>query len=192
MSRIKVTAFDPSMTSWGICEGLVNLKTVEIEEVKLTLVKTESEKSKGVRKDSDDLRRARVVHKGMLEACKGAGVLISEIPFTDPRGYASANFNSGIVTGVLASCPIPLIQVFPQEVKQLITGSRHAAKEEIIEWAMATFPNANWLMRKFKGKMIPTSANEHLADAVAALYAGIRTDQFKQLLALMNSVKNAA
>lgn len=188
MSKIKVVAFDPSTTSWGTAIALVDIVTLDIQLTDLVLTKTESEVGKGVRKDSDDLRRAGLVRSGMLSACEGAAVAISEIPFMNAGGYAAANYNSGLVVGVLAGCPIPLIQTFPQEVKKLITGSRHAAKEEMIEWATEKWPAAPWKTRNLKGKRVLTKDNEHLADAAASLYAGIRTDQFKQATAMMRSM----
>ena len=158
----------------------------------LILIETESEAKKGVIKQSDDLRRARIVKQGMLEACEDASFAISEIPFCNPAGYAAANFNSGLVTGVLAACPIPLIQVFPAEVKQKATGIRSATKEEMIAWAMKKFPEAAWRMRTLKGRQVPTKANEHLADAVASINAGLDSQQLQQALAIYKGIKTVA
>ena len=188
MSKIKIVGFDPSTSNWGICKATVDVHTLEYEVDDLILVQTESEAKKGIRKDSDDIRRAREVRAGMLSACQGAALAISEIPFMNPGGYAAANFNSGLVTGVLASCPVPLIQVFPQDVKMLACGSKHAAKEEMIEWAMLKYPAAPWLMRKLRGKMVPTNANEHLADAVATINAGLKSPQFLEAIAMFRAM----
>jgi hypothetical protein len=48
------------------------------------------------------------------------------------------------------------------------------------------FPNAPWLRAKGGKKQILNS-NEHLADAVAIAHAGIKTDQFLQLMAMRRS-----
>lgn len=184
---IQIVGFDPSTSNWGIVEAQINVNTLEVTVKNLILSKTKSETKKGVIKQSDDLRRAKEVMASMNEACDGKVFAISEIPFMNPGSYASANFNSGLVTGVLASCPIPLIQVSPQEVKMAAVGHRQAAKEEMIEWAMNKHPDANWLMRKLKGKLYPTKDNEHLADALAAIYAGMQTEQFKQAISIHKS-----
>lgn len=189
MSRtIKVVGFDPSTSNWGIAKATVNIDTLDFTIDDLLLQKTESEVKKGVRKDSDDLRRAQEVRAAMLLACHGHAIAISEIPFMNPGSYASANFNSGLVTGVLASCPIPLIQVFPREVKEAAVGAKNAAKEEIMEWAYEKFPGAPWITVKRGGKQVPTKANEHLADAVASINAGLRSDQFAQAIAMYRSL----
>lgn len=190
--KIKIVGFDPSMSNWGIAKATLDVNTMEFTVDDLTLVETESESKKGVIKQSDDLRRARIVKEGMLEACEDASFAISEIPFCNPAGYAAANFNSGLVTGVLAACPIPLIQVFPSEVKMKATGIRSATKEEMIAWAMKKFPDAPWRMRTLKGKQVPTKANEHLADAVASINAGLDSQQLQQALAIYKGIKTVA
>jgi hypothetical protein len=98
----------------------------------------------------------------------------------------------GVCVGVLAACPIPLIQVTPSEVKLAGTGFKTATKDEMVEAAMNKFPTANWLLTKRGGQMVPVSANEHLADAVFAIEAGLKTDQLKQAIALMRQFKAAA
>lgn len=188
MKTINVVGFDPSTSNFGCAQARIDIDRLTLDIVDLRLIQTESESKKGVIKASDDLRRAKIVRDGMLAACRDMVLAVSEIPFCNPAGYASANFNSGLVTGVLASCPIPLIQVFPADVKMAAIGYRQAAKEEMIEWGMNKYPAAPWLLRKLKGKMIPTAANEHLADAIAAIEAGLKTQQFQQAIAMYRSM----
>lgn len=185
---IQVIGMDPSMSNWGLAKCMVEISSLKVEVRELFLIETESEAKKGVIKQSDNLRRAHELRTMMIEHCEGSSIAISEIPFCAPTAYAIANFNAGLVTGVLASCPIPMIQVFPADVKMAAIGHRQAAKEEMIEWGLEKHPEANWKMRKFKGKDRPVAANEHLADALAAVYAGIRTQQFQQTLAMFRSV----
>lgn len=190
--KLKINGFDPSMSNFGIAQCLVDPDTFEVEVVNLILHKTTSEAKKGVIKQSDDLRRAREVCAAMTEASRHVALAVSEIPFMNPAGYALANWNAAMMVGVLASCPVPLIQVSPQDVKMAAVGTRTAAKEEMIEWAVAKHPNANWLTMKRGGKLVPTAANEHLADAVAAVYAGMKTVQFQQAAAMYRSMREAA
>lgn len=177
------------MSNWGICKATLDVQTLQFTVDDLILAETESETKKGVIKQSGDIRRAKIVKEAMIEACEDASFAISEIPFCNPAGYAGANFNSGLVTGVLAACPIPLIQVFPAEVKFKATGIRSATKDEMIAWAMKRFPDAPWRMRTLKGKQVPTKANEHLADAVASINAGLDSQQLLQALAIYKGMK---
>ena len=66
--KIKIVGFDPSMSNWGICKATLDLETMEFTIDDLEIVETESESRKGVIKQSDDLRRARIVKEGMIEA----------------------------------------------------------------------------------------------------------------------------
>lgn len=191
MSKIKIVGFDPSTSNFGIAQCEVDVETLQVEVKNLILTKTESEKLKGVNKQSDDIRRAREIREGMIAACKEHQLAITEIPFYSPAAYPAANFGAGLTVGVLASCPIPLIQVSPQDVKVAAVGHRHACKEEMMEWAFGAYPNANWRTYKRAGKAIPTQDNEHLADAVATVLAGLQTQQFQQVLAMYRTLKVA-
>lgn len=186
---IKVIGFDPSMSNFGVAQCTVDLSTDEISVTNLILIGTKGESNKGVIKVSDDLRRAREVFAGMTDACKGYSLAISEIPLGNAAVYNNAILSAGLVTGVLGGCPIPIIQVFPQDVKMVATGARNGDKAQVIDWAMSLYPNANWLTRKRGGKLVPIAANEHLADAIAAVHAGVRTQQFKQAAAIYRSMQ---
>lgn len=189
---IEIVSFDPSTSNFGIAEIGVNVDTLDMEIRDLRIISTESESAKGVIKVSDNLRRARELHQGMMEALKGKAIAIAEIPLMItskmPQVASLANYNAGMMVGVLSAINIPLIQVFPKEVKLAGPGIKDACKEEMIAWAMKKYPAAPWLMRKLRGNMVPMNANEHLADAVAAAEAGIRTEQFGHALAMYRSM----
>lgn len=189
--KIRVVGMDPSTSHWGCCRATIDVDTLEVAVEDFMLYNTESESKKGVMKQSDDLRRAKVVREGMIAACAGVSIVMAEIPFCNPGGYASANFNSGLVTGVLSSLELPLIQVFPLDVKIALSGHKSACKEEQIENGMKKHPDAPWLMRTLRGKRVPTKANEHLADALGSVYAGIKTEQFKQILSVYRALAAA-
>jgi len=194
MNGIKIIGMDPSLSNFGFAKATLNPATMLYTVDELVLVKTENEKDKklkkSVRKNSEDLERARALYEGMSEACRGATLAIAEVPVGSQSARAMASY--GVCVGVLAACPIPLIQVTPSEVKLAGTGYKSGTKDEMIEWAMAKFPAANWLLTKRAGQMMPVAANEHLADAVGAIEAGLKTDQLKQAIALMRGLREAA
>lgn len=189
MSTIKILGIDPALNNLGLARATLNIETLDIHIDSLTLVRTDGENAKTVRKNSDDLRRAKVLYDGMVEACKGASFAIAEVPVGSQSARAMASY--GMCVGVLAACPIPLIQVTPSEVKLAAVGYKTATKDEMIEWAMNKHPYANWLMRKSKGQLVPINDNEHLADAVAAIEAGIKTEQFRSAISILRGLKAA-
>jgi len=188
MDKIEVVGIDPSLRNFGMSRALIDLDTLEIEVTDLKLISPDTiDKTmrKVVRRNSDDLRRARYLHDGMQDYVKGARLAFVEVPVGSQSSRAMASY--GICVGVLASCPVPIIEVTPTEVKLTATGSKVASKQQMIDWASSVYPEAPWLTRKPKGKGVPTAANEHLADSVAAIHAGILTEQFGQLMSLLKA-----
>jgi Holliday junction resolvasome RuvABC endonuclease subunit len=194
MNGIKIVGLDPSLSNFGIARATLDPETLTYTIDDLVLVKTENEKDKKVkkvvRKNSEDLERARKLYEGLIQACHGASFAFAEVPVGSQSARAMASY--GVCVGVLSACPIPLIQVTPSEVKLAGTGYKSGTKDEMIEWAMSKFPAANWLLTKRAGQMVPVAANEHLADAVGAIEAGIKTDQLKGILSLMRGLRVAA
>lgn len=199
---LKVVGMDPSMSNFGFAKADLDVDTLNFDVTDLILTSTDPEKDKKtrkqVRKNSEDLDRARILHAALQEHCKGAWMAFVEVPHGSQSARAMASY--GMCIGVLASCSIPLIQLTEREVKEAGAGVRNATKEEMIEWAVKTYPKAPWLRhtRSSNGKVgkggfivgaykagDPTSANEHLADATAAIKAGIESDQFLQVLSML-------
>ena len=178
--KIKVLGIDPSMSNWGLAFATVDSDTMAIELERLQLVSTKPEDKKvrkAVRQNSMDLRRAQELVGAQLIAQQGRAIAIAEVPVGSQSARAMASY--GICIGILASLRIPLIEVTPNEVKLAGAGVKNATKDEMIQWAMKEFPNANWLTRRLHGEVVPTDANEHLADAVGAIKAGVQTQQFR-------------
>lgn len=180
--KIKVVGVDPALRNFGLVNAEIDIDTLEVKVQDMHLAKSENgiKKTKTVRKNSDDLERARVLTAALKEACEGAAFAFVEVPVGSQSARAMASY--GICIGVLSGCPIPMIQVTPTEVKLAGTGIKTATKDEMIEAAVALHPDAPWLTRKLKGKDEMIADNEHLADACFAIKAGMATDQFKSIL----------
>lgn len=191
--ELKVVGIDPSIRNSGIAIGRVLLPSLEIQIDDIVLAATDSQHGKQVRKNSDDLRRAQEIVTQLEKACEGAAFAITEVP-TGAQS-ARAAWMLGMSVGILASLKVmrvPLIQVQPSETKIASIGKKTASKAEIIEWAVAKYPDAPWLRYKRHGEMLLTDSNEHLADAIAVMHAGILTNEFQQAIALMGGMKRAA
>lgn len=181
MTQYRFIGIDMALANMGLASARYEGQMLKVESVHL--ISTESTAGKDVRKSSSHLARARILREGLTLFCGGADLAFAEVPSGSQSAQASHAL--GVAVGVLAGCPIPLIEVTPMEVKRLFTSSKRSVpKAEIIEWAMNQWPDAGWLMIKRKGRMEPTKANEHLADACATLAAGLRTEQFAQLTRL--------
>lgn len=180
MTTITIAGIDPALRNVGLVKGTLDLDSGIFHLASLKLLQTETSKHKQVRKNSDDLERARIAYKGIQEFLVDVDLVCVEIPVGSQSARAMASY--GISIGVIASIDKPLIQVTATEVKMNGAGTKLASKVEMINWATTRYPMAPWLTHG--GKI--TQNNEHLADALAAIHAGAKTDEFKLLTAIMN------
>ena len=188
---MKIVGVDPSLRNFGIVVAELDINTMEFKIQEMRLIESEdnAKKAKTVRKNSDDLRRAKLLHDGFVELCQGATIAFVEVPVGSQSARAMASY--GICIGVLSACPIPMIQLTPTEVKLAMTGEKTATKDEMIEAAVKAHPYAKWMTRKVKGEIALLNDNEHLADATGAITAGILTNEFKGMVSMMKSLKAA-
>lgn len=180
--KLNVLGLDPSFANFGVAICSVDIMTLEVDVLELHLIETERDDCKQVRRTSDDLARARVIVAKLTELSRKASMAMSECTFFSKS--ANAAKASGICIGVLAGLDIPLIQVKQDESKMLATGKKDASKAEMILWAVKQHPAAPWLYKNTKNGPQLKKDNEHLADAVAAVHVGVRTQQFKEAVAL--------
>jgi Holliday junction resolvasome RuvABC endonuclease subunit len=185
--KLNVVGQDPSLRHWGIAQGVYDTVTriLTIQNVSVTepvLVKT-----KQVRQNSLDLEAAKQLCEGALAAAKTAQVTFVEVPVGSQTARAMASYGICVgVLGALRATGIPIFEVSPTEVKQAGAGKATASKSEMIDWAIAKHPEANWPRYKQKGDVLVCNAKaEHQADAIAAIYAGLASNSFKQLLPLL-------
>lgn len=181
---IKVVGQDPSLRNWGLAVGTLNLETKKLKIEFLDLTNPELPKGKQVRQNSSDLESAFQLYQGAISASEGAQAVFVEVPVGSQSARAMASY--GICVGVLGALRangIPFFEVTPTEVKLAAVGNKTATKQDMIRWAMAAHPEANWPMYKQNGKAIVSEAKaEHMADAIAAIYAGLACNSFKQML----------
>jgi Holliday junction resolvasome RuvABC endonuclease subunit len=184
LARVEIQAW-MAVNAWGVTATPTEFR----------LLQTAREDHKQVRKSSDNLRRAQELHRGLHEFIQGAQFVFVEIPHGGALS-ASAASALGMAVGILASIPIPVIEVTPTEVKEAVSGRRKGAqpsKAEMIAWAAKKWPGAPWLRHERAGGAGKSTwragdllaSNEHLADAMAAVEAGIITPEFKRALALL-------
>lgn len=181
--KIKIAGLDGSLRNFGMATLMLDVVSLDITVESLDLFTTAKTTAKTVRASSDNLLRAQSIVQGLHPKLIGVSSAFLEVP-SGGQSY-SAVLGFGIVIGIYASLSLPVIEVSPAETKLATVGTRTASKEEMIEWAYEKYPTAPWLTRKSKGEVVPTLANEHLADAVAIAHAGIKTPAFLQTLSIL-------
>jgi Holliday junction resolvasome RuvABC endonuclease subunit len=195
--KLKVLGLDPSLSNFGIAKATLDLDTMKFDVDDLHVVQTEPEKDKKVRKvvrkNSEDLERALLLHRGAMEAVQGHYIAFVEVPVGSQSSRAMASY--GVSLGVIAAVAnaMPVVQVTPTEVKMAGCGIKTATKDEMIEAMVTKYPTAPWPMKVVKGVKTPIASKcEHLADAIAAIEAGIGTDEFRRTIAVFKSMPMAA
>lgn len=184
---IKVVGQDPSLNNWGLAIATYSLETGQIQIDQLGLTCPNLPTGKQVRQNSKDLEAGYQLYKGAVAATEGAHAVFVEVPVGSQSARAMASY--GICVGVLGALRangIPFYEVTPTEVKLASYGKSTATKKQMIAWAMAAHPDAQWPTYKKHGQTLVTESQaEHQADAIAAIYAGIRLQSFQQALAFM-------
>ena len=191
LSGIRVVGFDPSLRNWGVSKGILTMNgpgvspTLTINEV--AVIQPVLNKGKQVRQNSLDLESANQLALGAIAYAKDAQAIFVEVPVGSQSARAMASYGVCVgVLGALRAMGIPFFEVTPQEVKMSTVGKATASKVEMIEWAMTNHPQANWPTYQQKGETLVSEAKaEHMADATAAIQAGINTTSFKQTLHLI-------
>jgi Holliday junction resolvasome RuvABC endonuclease subunit len=181
---IKVVGQDPSLRNWGLAVGTLDLETKKLTVDYVDLTNPVLPTGKQVRQNSTDLESALQLYKGAADAAIGAHAVFVEVPVGSQSARAMASY--GICVGVLGALRangIPFFEVTPTEVKLATVGTKTATKQEMINWAMAAHPEANWPTYKQKGEtMVSEAKAEHMADAIASIYAGMTCNAFQQML----------
>ena len=185
---IKVAGLDPALANFGMVRGLYDIETGSLRIESSLLRQTTKSTSKQVRQGSDDLRRCREIVEAMRGFLDGVTLGCAEVPSGGAKS-ADALKSLSMATALLGACPVQLIEVNPAEVKLATVGKRTAAKEDMIEWAIEAHPEVEWFTYKRKGKTLYSDKNEHIADAVCAIYAGLKTQQFQNLVATLKALR---
>lgn len=186
--HIPVVGMDPSLNNWGIAEARLDLETGFLSTPVLTVTQPKPDNGKKkVRVNSLDLERAEELAQAAIAAAEEAKVVFVEVPVGSQSARAMASY--GVCIGILGSMRakgIEIIEVTPDENKKTFTGKKNATKEEMIHAAVALYPEANWPRQ---GERIITSKAEHMADAIAAIHAGVQTPVFQNLMRLLARTK---
>lgn len=182
--RIPVVGLDPSMNNWGFARGTLGPEGLVLESI--GVIQPVVSTNKQVRQNSKDVETAKQLADGLFHITGGAGIVFAEVPVGSQSARAMASY--GVCVGILGafrSQGKQFIAVTPTEVKMAATGKKDASKSQMIQWAINAHPEADWPMYKSSGKLVLSEAKaEHIADATAAIYAGLRSDPFQQLLPL--------
>tara|TARA_R110000851_G_scaffold24091_2_gene69913 strand:- start:174 stop:734 length:561 start_codon:yes stop_codon:yes gene_type:complete len=181
---LRVVGFDPSLNNWGIATGTYCSQTQRHTVSEITVTQPTLPTGKQVRQNSKDLVAGNQLAERAIAAAQGAQAIFVEVPVGSQSARAMASY--GVCVGILATLraiDIPFFEVTPNEVKMVSVGKKTATKRQMIEWAYGLYPDAGWPTYTKKGEIFLTESKaEHMADAIAAIHAGVQLAEFKQLI----------
>jgi Holliday junction resolvasome RuvABC endonuclease subunit len=179
--RIPVVGFDPSMRGWGIAKGMLDLTTGILEIIKLEVIITKKVTSKQVRTNSLDLATAKILADAAREYGHWARVVFAEVPVGSQSAAGMKAYGMCVgILGMLQSEGVQIIEVTASEVKKALSDNENATKTEMVAAAMSLYPEANFPNER--GRILKRA--EHVADAIGAIHAGVRTPLFQAILKL--------
>lgn len=172
---MRFIAIDSSMANTGIALGIIIDGRIIVGEI--DLVETEKSKSKTVRASSDTIDRCRKTYGFIQDAIEEfkPSVIFAETPSGSQSSSAMKSY--GITCQLIAALSPTPIEVTPIEVKKAVAGKKTVSKRDMIDWASNLYPELQW---KWNGKRLQNK-NEHMADAIAIAYAGVKTPEFLRL-----------
>lgn len=180
---IRIAGLDPSLSNWGCVKGTLDLTDGLFQVDSLHLIHPNKNTKTKMRQNSKDVLSAKQLYEGNIELLHDVDIVIAELPTGSQSARASAAY--GICMGVIGALSIDMpnfIQVTPMDVKKVV-GNNAPSKSEMIEWATDMHPDADWPLYKRDHKYYISEAKaEHMADALAAIYAGAQTIQFFNLI----------
>ncbi|MCA9911732.1 MAG: hypothetical protein KC496_00220 [Anaerolineae bacterium] len=181
---IGVTGFDPSMNNWGVAQGVYSPSTGKLQILNVDVIQPILPTGKQIRQNSKDLEAAKQLAHRAAIAAQHAQAIFVEVPVGSQSARAMASYGICVgVLGALRASGTPFFEVSPTEVKLAGAGKKTATKQDMIEWAVKAHPEANWPMYQRNGQTLISEAKaEHMADAIAAIYAGLQSTQFQQVL----------
>lgn len=172
-----IIGMDPSLSNWGMAHCHYNPLTHELTVLDLHLIETTPNRAKFDLTSTDpkshlDLARSAKIHTTMQQYLQKGAYVCAEIPVGSQSARAMCSY--GVCVALLSTVQQPFLGVTPNQVKAVV--GKHASKADIIQWAHERHPAVNWL--KKGGRLL--NKNEHLADAIVAVYATVRTKAFQQ------------
>ena len=168
MTNKIVGGLDPSLSNFGMSRGTVYNGVLEITSI--ALVTTKEDKTIKY-KNERDLARAQQLLKAMLDFFDMVDTVYVEVPVGSQSARAMASY--GICVGVLSALGKKLVRVSAKDVKLFATGNSEATKKDMIDWAVREYPHLPWKTRKVNGELVITNTNEHVADSISAIHAGL-------------------
>ena len=172
---MKVLSIDPSLRN--TCLVYSEIEDGGIRILDSWTIETQKNKNKQVRASSDLIQRCDALHRTVNYYIEKWNPQIIFVETPSGSQSASGMKNYGVSCYLIATLRPRAIEVTPTEVKMASVGTKTASKNDMIAWAFEKHPEAPWKLRND----FPLAKQEHMADAIAIIYAGMKTPAYSWL-----------
>lgn len=180
---INIISFDPSLRNWGVALATFNTEDNSISVKRGYVLQHKPIGNKLTRQNTLDLQTATFLASHLHQEDIDNAILIAEVPHGSQSARSMVSY--GICIGLLGSlCHVNLnlVQVSANDVKRIVEPDRRikeVPKAQVIQWVKNKHPDIlEWLPKTLK--------QEHICDAIVAIYAGINTTKFRNLINEIN------
>lgn len=188
MIKLRVAGIDPALQNMGMVKGDLDLTSLVFTPDEIKLIETKPTKVKGIRKNEDDLQRAVTLSEELSRFTEGCTIVFVELPVGSQSARAMVSY--GVCIGMFSSLNQgKLVITQASEGKRILTGDKNASKETMLNVACDKYRYLPWIYTTRKGVTTLANKNEHVADAIASVLAGIQTNKFKHLLEVLKVLR---
>lgn len=186
MAKLNVLGLDPSFRNWGVVAGKLDTDTNIFTPNHVAVIQTEKTSDKRLRVNSDDMNNAYDLWVGLQPYLEGAHLIFVEVPVGSQSAAAAKGYGICIgLLGAIRGVGKPFFEITAKEVKLIATGNPEASKQAMIDWATQKYPQLSWPTTVNRGVVkVVASKAEHMADAMAAIEAGLKSNQYQQFAAM--------
>lgn len=190
--KISVLGVDPSLRNWGFASGIYDVKTQILDIKNIKLITNIKDTTKSVRTNSKDLITAEFIFHHAYEIFSRFNTVFVEIPHGSQSARSSVSYGMciGLLGALHKSTNVNLYQVTAADVKKTININNSTvvsnknikvSKKYVIMDKYNKYPNLEWPRHSKKEISVLTMGEaEHLADAIGAIEAGIKLDEFRK------------
>jgi Holliday junction resolvasome RuvABC endonuclease subunit len=171
--KLRVVGLDPSLRNLGIAKGFFDTETKKLT-IDFCITISPNVPKGSMRVGTRDILRVRHLLDALAEHIKEADIVIAEIPIGSQSASAMKSYAVCIALMAVAQKIMgKLVEVTPQQVKTIV-GNPKATKADVIHWVQKKHPEAP--LERYRDSINAAKA-EHQADAIVAIYAGLKTLQ---------------
>lgn len=170
--KVNILGLDPSLRNWGWVKGIYDTDTQSLYFYDCGVILTKPDTSK-IKQSLKDKNTATTLYSSLLGLIQETDIICAELPHGSQSSRAMVSYAVCVaIIGCIQHSFKNIVEVSALDVKKIV-GNRDTSKQEIISWVRDKHPEL---------KLPKTSKDEHICDAVVAIYASLNQPKFESII----------